>query len=190
MDKPRVSLSKFYQEIDLEDITGVDLSNHPLLLNQIAQATIDYVKERVDSGFGIGGKKLKSPYSDAYAKSLAFQAAGKSKNDVNMQLTGDMLGSLDVVESRGSVFKYGIAEEDEIPKAYNHQTGDTVPKREWFGVTRDEFIDNVLTNFDSEIEDIKREVPEDELFGGAILRSATRIINQSDVFDDLLEDFE
>lgn len=183
MKAPKEQISELSQEIDLESLTGVDFSNHPLLMNEIAQATIDFVKERAQSGFGIGGQKLKSPYSDEYAKSLEFQAAGKSKSEVNMTLTGDMLGSLDVIRTRGSVFVYGLPD-DESPKGYNHQVGDTVPKRRWFGVQKNEFIDNVLSRFDDEIQAIRAETSPDELFAGAIQREAIDIIN------DLTIDFE
>lgn len=186
MERPKVSLSTFEQQIDLEDLTGVDLSNYPLLMNEIAQATIDFIKERVDAGFGIGGTKLKGPYSEGYVNSLPFQAAGKSPNEINMQLTGDMLGSVDILEMRGSVFKYGLADEDQIPKAYNHQEGDTVPRRPWFGVTKDEFVDNILRKYEADIQRIRAETAEDELFAGAIQRAAIRIINEGDSVEEAL----
>lgn len=183
----KVSENEISQEIDLEDLTGVNLSQYPLLMNEIAQATIDFVKDRAQSGFGLGGQKLKSPYSDAYANSLEFQAAGKSKDQVNMTLTGDMLGLLDVLEQTGSIFKYGLPE-SQAPKGYNHQVGDTVPKRPWFGVEKKEFIDNVLVKFDEDINRIKENMAEDELYAGAIQRAAIRIINEGSTVDEELGD--
>lgn len=173
------------QTIDLEKITGKDLSNNPDLVQEIAQATIDYMIERVSEGKGVGGKKLKSPYSDDYADSLDFKAAGKSKSDVNMKLSGDMLGSIDA-ETDLSSFKISI-KGDEAPKAYGHMTGfeghPTIPegkyKREFFGVTKEELERNVLSKFSQELESL-----DNESSTQTRLADAVRTIRVSDLFGE------
>lgn len=148
--------SNFFQELDLEKELGFDVSHRPELGVSIGQAVIDYIIDRVDSNAGLGNKDLKPTYSDAYADSLIFKAFGKSKGDVNMKLTGAMLSAVDILEFDGNKIKYGVDDTTEILKAYNHQTGDTVPERPWFGVTKDEFR-GILHDFKSDIQAARRE---------------------------------
>ena len=147
----KLSQSKVTQTIDLNEVVGSDISSDEVLVTKIGQAIIDYMEERVDDGLGLGRVKLKSPYSKSYSESLDFIAAGKSRNDVNMKLSGDMMGSIDLIKTDGSVITIGIDDPDQAPKAFNHQTGDTVPKRPFFGVTKKELKDYVLKEFKDEI---------------------------------------
>lgn len=151
MAKPKVTLEEVSQQIDLNKLVGSDISEDEQLVLKIGQKIIDYIEERVDDGLGYGRTKLKSPYSDAYANSLNFKAAGKSQSDVNMKLSGDMMASIDIIEVNGSKITIGIDDPDQVPKAFNHQTGDTVPKRPFFGVTNDELKQYVLSEFKDEI---------------------------------------
>lgn len=152
MEKPKATLEEVSQKIDLNEIIGSDISNDEQLILKIGQKIIDYIEERVDDGLGYGRTKLKSPYSDGYADSLTFKAAGKSKNDVNMKLSGDMMASIDIIEVNGSKITIGIDDPDQAPKAFNHQTGDTVPRRPFFGVTKQELKEYVLSEFKDEIK--------------------------------------
>lgn len=136
MKAPKITLERIEQEIDLEKLFGVDLSDNEAIKSAVGQVLIDRMLARVEGGVGYGGQKLKSPYSKAYSESLEFKAAGKSRTKVNMTLTGDMLASVNVKSDGSKVVLY--VDESEVPKAYNHLTGDTVPKRNWFGFTRDE----------------------------------------------------
>lgn len=147
MKKPKVSLKSIEQEIDLKEIFGVDLSEADGLKKAIGQVLLDKMLTRVEGGQGIGGVKLKSPYSKKYAESLEFKAAGKSRGSVNMSLTGDMLASIDFEDSGNKlIFKIG---EDQVLKAHGHITGEgangNLPKRPFFGFTA------------AELKDIKRE---------------------------------
>jgi hypothetical protein len=162
---PKVSLSRIEQEIDLEEIFGQDLSQAEGLKAAIGQAIIDRMVERTEGGVAFGGRNLasfvgtkknpaKGKYSAAYAESLEFKAAGKSPGKLNMTLTGDMLASLDVLSTSGNKIKVGIADESQIPKAYNHIVGDTVPKRPFFGITQTELKD-IAREFKSDVEALK-----------------------------------
>ena len=160
MSEPGIKLtkSKISQTIDLNEIVGSDISNDELLVSRIGQAIIDYMDNRVEDGKGLGEVKLKSPYSQSYSESLDFKAAGKSKNQVNMRLSGDMLGSIDLLESKGSKVTIGINDPDQAIKAYGHQTGFEGhpylkgPKRPFFGVTSEEIKKKILPEFKKEIE--------------------------------------
>jgi hypothetical protein len=155
----KLSQSKVTQTIDLNEVVGSDISADEVLVTKIGQAIIDYMEERVEDGLGLNRVKLKSPYSKSYSESLDFVAAGKSRNDVNMKLSGDMMGSIDLIKTDGSVITIGIDDEAQAVKAYGHQTGfkghptldSPKNKRPFFGVTNKELKDYVLKEFKDEI---------------------------------------
>lgn len=141
-------------------------------LQAIGQATIDYIRERASNGLGLGGQQLKpAKYKDSYANSPDFKAAGKSQNDVNMKLSGDMLNSIDLALD-GNNLLIGIPQ-DEATRAYAHMTGyeghPTIPngkyKRQFFGVTRKEF-DQILSKV-----------------GGQARPKSSRVANQNEIND-------
>ncbi len=138
MKSPKVTKKTIEQEINLMEIFGVDLTDDDATKQSIAQAIIDKITKRTESGVGYGGKALKSPYSEAYQKSRQFKAAGKKADEITMELTGDMVASVDVLSTAGNKVKIGITDELQVLKAYNHITGDTVPSRPWFGVSKAE----------------------------------------------------
>lgn len=150
-----INLNEFSQTLDIDKLAGAKVSQDKVLARAIVQEVIDYTKKRVDSGKGYNQGQLKSPYSKVYQSSLDFIAAGKSANDVNMKLSGDMIGSIDILEENGSKITYGLSDDSQIPKAYNHQVGDTLPKREWFGISDREFKKYILPKFKDELKDIK-----------------------------------
>jgi hypothetical protein len=188
----KLSQDSVTQEIDLSEVVGKDISNDPLLVRKIGQGIIDYITERSAKGLGIGGNKLKSPYSKDYIKSLPFKAAGKSPNKVDMRLSGDMIGSLDLLEENGSVIKFGIDEPDQAVKGYAHQTGfeghPTIkgPKREWFGVTIDEIKKNVIPKFKSEIRSSASTLAAILASEEAVAQQnrVINVINASDLFEE------
>lgn len=152
------------QTIDLKEVFGVSLVGNEALKQQIGQALIDRIIERTESNLDVNGKNLK-PYSKEYIESDDFKAFDKSENDVNMTLTGNMLGTLDIVDTSGSKIKLGWDDATENAKAYNHNVGDTVKKRPFFGVTKadidvvkKEFIDEVSaqrSRLQSELDQIR-----------------------------------
>ena len=149
MNKPSVSESAIFQAIDLEDLTGIDLSDFRGVKEAIGQAIVDKILERTDANKAYGGGNLRSPYSRTYQHTLEFKAAGKKPGDVNMRLTGDMLSSLDVESGDGSVVKVFIGD-DQVPKAYNHIMGVTVPRRNFFGIAKTE-MDDILDQFKDDL---------------------------------------
>jgi hypothetical protein len=156
------SESEVSQVIDLKSVTGVDLSDNPALVEEISQAIIDYTVERTNEGLGVGRKKLHSPYSKDYSESLDFKAAGKSKNDVNLRLSGDMLAAIDVLDVNGSQIKFGISDSTQAPKAFGHQSGfeghptiKGVKPRPFIGLTQAE-LKTVIEPYMDEIKAEKR----------------------------------
>lgn len=151
------------QEIDLEKITGLPVAQDKKLMREIAQEVIDFIVERTKSGVAVGSKKnLKSPYSKSYADSLPFKAAGKSRNEVNLTLSGDMLGSIDVVEETDKGFVIAV-DPDQAGKAFGHISGFEGhpvlkgPKRPFFGVTVDELRSKILPKFKNDLKEIAKD---------------------------------
>jgi phage gpG-like protein len=154
------------QTLDLKKLTGKDLSSNESLMNEIGQAVIDYTLKRASETLGQGRKALHSPYSEEYADSLDFKAAGKSKGKVNMKLSGDMLSTVDLLSVDSSKIKIGINDPDQAPKAYGHQSGFAghptikgVPARKFLGITNQEFKEFILPKFKDYLQDIEPEKP-------------------------------
>ena len=153
------SKNNVHQKINLKDEFGIDFRGMNSLKEAIGGAIIERIRNRTENGngmsFGASGRgtpvKLKAPYSKEYADSLDFKAAGKSRGKVNMTLTGDMLGLMDVTKIEGNSITIGWNDTEESAKAHGHSTGGgNLPRRPFFGVSK------------SELQEIKKE------FGDAI----------------------
>lgn len=152
--KPTISLSKIEQEFDLVEMFGEAIKGDPDLLTIIGERIIEKMLARVtEDNKGINGRQLKKPYSKAYINSAAFDAYGKSPNDINMTLTGDMLADIDVLKSTPKKIVIGFTSDDQIPKAYNHNVGDTLPKRPFFGLNEKE-IKEIRQEFLKEVRSL------------------------------------
>lgn len=146
-----VSKSNLKLKVNLKELLGTELPNDPQLREQIGQAIIEKIIKRTESGVDVKGKPF-AKYSPNYIKSAPFKAFDKSKGEVNLELSGDMLGLMDIVgESRNSV-TIGWGDEDQIPKAFNHITGDTVKKRDFFGLTKED-LDSLKSEFLPKVKD-------------------------------------
>jgi len=163
MSAPTFKKSRVKQTINLKDEFGIDFRGMDSLKEAIGGAIIERIRERSSAGngmsFGGSGRgtpvKLKPPYSKEYSDSLDFKAFGKSRGNVNMTLTGDMLGLMDVIQIDGNKITIGWNDAEENAKAFNHSVGDTVPRRPFFGVSKTE-LQEIKKEFGSEIRDAVR----------------------------------
>ena len=184
MAAPKITKRKTSQKINLKEEFGIDFRGKDSLKQAIGQAIIDQMVQRTEGGngmsFGGSGRgtpvKLKSPYSKSYAASEDFKAFGKSRSKVDMKLTGDMLASIDIISINGNTIEIGIDDGDETLKSFNHNTGDTVPRRPFFGVNKSE-LKNIKKEFGSDIRDaIKTQRSEgNEAFESAVLAILNRV---------------
>jgi len=171
-----------YQKFNLKEIFGVDFSDKRELKEAIGQAIIERIIERTESGeFRPGAKPSAKAdrYSESYAESVNFKAAGKSKNKVNMSLNGDMLGLMDIVDQTSNTITIGWDDETENAKAYNHNVGDTVPKRPFFGLSSSE-ITKLKQEFKPAIQEAVREIKKhggdkEDMFSSLALKILDRI---------------
>lgn len=134
---------------------GVSFQGERALRMAIAQKVIDHIVKRTQEGKDISGKNL-AKYHPDYIASAEFELAGKSKDEVNMTLTGNMLAQLDLLSDSPNTIRIGWEDTEEILKAYNHNVGDTVTKRPFFGITPKEAKEVILEEFDKDIESLKR----------------------------------
>ena len=157
MSNPIFSKTKVEQTIELDDVFDIDFTELRSLREAIGEAILQRIKERTEAGEGIASYgesprivALKAPYSKAYEKSLDFAAAGKSRGKVNMRLTGDMLELMDIKRQNGNSITIGWTDSTENAKAYNHNVGDTVPRRPFFGISKKELFE-IKDQFQDEI---------------------------------------
>lgn len=114
----------------------------PLEREAIATEILDFIRERTQSKNLDKNNKPFANYSDSYAKSLDFKIAGKRRGDVNLTLSGDMLGALDLLDhKRGRVtigFDKDSAEnakaDGNIRGTYGHSKS-IGPKRDFLGIS-------------------------------------------------------
>ena len=137
-DSIKTKLSKQNSEliIDSRKLVGGELSEVDKGI--LGQAIVETIVDRsCDKNVDVDGRPFKA-YSKEYKKSVDFRAFGKSSSDKDMKLTGDMLGTLDVKRIEGDNIVIGWQDSTNNAKAYNHNTGDTVPKREFLGMRESE----------------------------------------------------
>lgn len=84
---------------------------------QLGVAIVDFIVERTKRGDGVGGVPFKSKYSPNYVKTAEFKIADKSPKDVNLTLTGDMLDSVEVLETSTGRIKIGFVSKGENDKS-------------------------------------------------------------------------
>lgn len=119
---------------------------------------IDFILERTGKGFDKNNKPFPG-YSDSYIDSLDFSLAGKSPGNVNLQLSGEMLGAIEVlnVDNEGEItigipagddFNNGKAEGN-IKGTYGRSKPIKGKKRDFMGIAQkdlSEIKQNYLVN--------------------------------------------
>lgn len=149
MEKPKYSLKEVSQKFNLKKLLGYEPSEKQKEL--FYELAIDKMVDRTTSGVDIDGKKFK-PYTEEYAN---FK--GVTRTSVDLVLEGDMLNGFEESQVSKNVLKIKIADE-ETPKAYNHNVGDTLPKRTFFGFNSEKQLSDVV-NF---VDRIKEDKPRQE----------------------------
>ena len=107
----------------------------------------------------VAGNKPFDKLSTAYAKQKK-KLVGNSK--ANLSLFGDMMGELDV-DFDDESFTIFIDEPEQMAKAYNHNVGDTVPKRSF--IPNDEakkgknFKKDIVNAYKNKIKQFAKRLP-------------------------------
>lgn len=147
-----LSKDELSQAIDIKKEFGVDLSDEPRLRQEIGQAIVDRIRDRSAEGIDLFGDNF-DKYDERYVESDDFKDYDKSEDEVNMELTGAMLESVDFEDS-ASTITVSVGGE-ETPKGYNHQVGDKLKRRSWFGVNSND-IKDIKSSFSAEIDRVRR----------------------------------
>lgn len=144
-------------EIDLVEVFGQEVTD-PALQYEIGLEAAEIIKDRTKKGefLNTGADKT---YSDPYKDSLPYRAASKT-GLVNMKLSGGMLENLQPIDTDAKKITIGFTDSNENAKAYNHNTGDTTPKREFLDLKRDE-IAKIKNRYQSRISDAQTESNQD-----------------------------
>ena len=113
----------------------------------IGQEVIDFIIKRSKAGKDKKNKDFVG-YSDGYVKSFDFKKSGKSKNKVNLTLSGEMLNALEVLDygTDGEV-TIGIPKADtfnndkaegNITGSYGQKRPNSKKARDFMGIHRDD----------------------------------------------------
>jgi hypothetical protein len=98
---------------------------------QFIEKAINVINDRTVGGTSISGKSFKR-YSKEYAKE-------KGSTHVNLLLDGDMLNATDGEDiSRDKVKLFVGGDTVQTLKSFNHNVGDTLPRRTYFGLQTQE----------------------------------------------------
>ena len=120
------------------------------------QEVIDFLKEQLLVDYSnrlspVTGKTWKGLSAD-YKE---FKSTISSDVTANMELNGDMLDSLEVRDRSGNEIEAGFFESSEAIKAFNHTTGDTVPKRPLIPRPKESFRKGIMSEIDSILEEFR-----------------------------------
>jgi hypothetical protein len=121
----------------------------------LGEEIIDFIRDRTKDGKAWNNRDLPG-YSDSYVKSLNFKIAGKSKGDVNLTLSGDMLGALTLLDTRNGKLTIGFEKgsqenaiaDGNIRGTYGHSKS-IGPKRDFLGITKGD-LSRILDKFTPE----------------------------------------
>lgn len=128
--KIKITKSETSQTFNLKDLLGRTPTSEEK--QAFADAAINRIIDRTLDGKTINNTKFKR-YSKEYA-----DLKGVTRDSVDMFLSGSMLESIDELSTRGNTVKIGIDGGEDALKSYNHNIGDTVPKRQYFGLSKKE----------------------------------------------------
>jgi hypothetical protein len=151
----------------------------PPLRVLLAEEIINYIRERTQSGKDKSGTKF-TMYTKEYTKSLDFKVAGKSKGDINLTLSGDMLASIELLSHKPGNIKIGFEKNsDENARAEGNILGtygqptSTGKKRDFLG-----FAGKEKKKLDLMIKEIVEfNTPEDAKVIKAFVEGKEKIVN-------------
>lgn len=121
------------------------------LVTEIMSEIGDYLKVSIldfvgDSRSPVSGGKFKKKLSPDYAER-------EGKDEANLDQTGSMLDSL-TFEVNGTTLTIGIFDEDQAAKAFNHNTGDTLPQRQFIPMDDQTFKREIMQGIDEIINEL------------------------------------
>jgi hypothetical protein len=142
--KPKYSKSEVSQKFNLKELLGYTPTDKQKEV--FFDMAVDKMVQRTADGKDIDGVKFGSyaPYNSDYAKSK-----GVPKTAVDLIKDGDMLESNIRTGKQKNIVKIQVEKGTETLKSYNHNVGDTVPTRTYFGFKEEKDLAGILSTVDS-----------------------------------------
>ena len=139
--------------INLSNIFERGLPDNDLLKQAIGQEILDIIRDKTAKKVDKDGIPFQpAKYSKEYADSLEFKVFGKSKGEVNLKLTGDMLGLMDMVDDTRNTLTIGWTDSFQAKKASGHIVGaNNLPVRDFFDLN-DSDIQRIRDTFSSDVD--------------------------------------
>lgn len=132
--------------IDIPDNYG------PSEREAIAQDVIQFIQERTKNGLNKNNRAMPG-YSKEYIQSVEFRAAGKDAGKVDLTLTGDMLGALDLISHQPGKLLIGFengtfenAKADGNIRGTYGRNKATKKRRDFLGITKSDLA-RILENY-------------------------------------------
>jgi hypothetical protein len=168
-------MSTKHQKIDVKLPSGYSSD----IREAIAAEIISVIRKRTIKNKDKDGEKFPS-YSKDYTKSVDFRAAGKSKGDINLTLSGDMLASMELLENKKSKISIGFEDgtvqnakaDGNIRGTYGKPKPIPGKARDFLGISSDE-LEKILKKYPK--DDDKAEARAD-----AILKANEKIQKRLD----------
>ena len=158
--------------------------------NEIKREVGDFIVTSILSDVGDGVSPVDGSSFPVLSKEYADAQKG-GRTLPNLDLNGDMLDSL-TFETHSSGVKVGIFNDEQAIKAFNHNTGDTVPKRQFIPSPSESFRPNILNGVREIVEERLTEFEEGSFEPRT--RARTRpteeapVVTTRSAIDDILED--
>jgi hypothetical protein len=123
---------------------------------ELADLIIERIVDRTQSGIDRFGRDFPG-YSKEYIKSLDFSNAGKRAGRVDLQLSGDMLAAIELLNHKRGVLKIGFQRgteenakaEGNILGTYGRPEPIRGKKRDFLGITKSE-LKSILSLIDGD----------------------------------------
>lgn len=140
-------------------ILDLDLDGIPKDMREDAKAEVmDFLKEQMLADLGEATSPVTGRAFKKLSKAYAEYKAGESSSVIpNMELTGEMLDALEIVDKGGSKVEIGWFEDDQAVKAYNHTVGDTLPKRPLIPAPNEDFRSGIMKEIGAILEGYRGE---------------------------------
>jgi hypothetical protein len=129
--------------------------NNDSVKREFGKQVIDFILERTNSGKDKDGEAFKK-YSTAYRKSLQFKVYKGNQRKVDLNLTGSMQSSIDVIKLDGPKVTIGFIDKEDEQKALGHINGaNDLPIRNFWGISLEDqykIFKDIISDVASETE--------------------------------------
>ena len=142
----------------------------------IAEDILEFIRNRTERGLDKNNNSF-ARYSDSYVESIDFKIAGKSKNQVDLELSGDMMSALDIIDIRTAGFitiGYQRSEENDKAAWQRNNLRPSFPKRDFLGIT-DKDLNKIISRYTYLLDE---QVREESKKRSRIQEEASRILSR------------